>query len=284
MSPKVNNRYYTIKDIRGYWPNIRNKKDNHFIKLRQATQGYNLLDSPYKIVWSYAATKRFFFTDKKIIWARNQFEAIGSKNKEELLYLFGIFNSAISWFLIHNILKNENEETLTVALSLKCIKSTFRIPKITKENQFIKNEIIKRTEEMLDLEDCQLQDLVDFSKINKHKFDSVQVKNNNLFLTQNQQEYKAPIKSKKDVVKEVINETFGDKSLFPGEITLSELKYLLALDKALQESLKDYIDDLVFALYFNVTVKKVGINLASHIKGLCHQNKFYAYIQKEIQS
>ena len=284
MYPKVNNHYYTLKDIRGFWPNMRNKNDIYFIKMRQATQGYGLLDSPYKIVWSYAATKRFFFTDKKVIWARNQFEAIGSKNKKEIHYLFSILNSSISWFLIYNVLMNENEETLTVALSLKSVKSEFRVPKITKENQFIKDEIIKRAEEMLDLEDCQLQDLVDFSDITKQKFDSAEVKGNDLILTQNRKEYKAPIKSKKDVVKAVLEENFGEKNLLPGEIVLSELKHLMALDKDLQESLKNYIDDLVFALYFNIPVKKVGIRLASQIKGLCHQNEFYDYIQKEMQA
>jgi hypothetical protein len=282
MYPKVNNQYYTLKDIRGFWPNMRNKKDIYFIKLRQATQGYGLLDSPYKIVWSYAATKRFFFTDKKVIWARNQFEAIGSNNKKELLYLFGILNSSISWFLIYNILKNENEETLTVALSLKSVKSEFRIPKITKENQFIKDEVIKCAEEMLDLEDCQLQDLIDFSNITKQKFESIEVKGNNLVLTQNREEYKVPIKSKKDVVNAVLKEQYGDKSLLPIEIALSELKYLLALDKELQKSLKDYIDDLVFALYFNIPVKKIGLNLASQIKELCRQNEFYDYVEKEM--
>jgi hypothetical protein len=283
MYPKVNNQYYTLKDIRGFWPNMRNKKDTYFIKLRQATQGYGLLDSPYKIVWSYAATKRFFFTDKKVIWARNQFEAIGSDNKKELLYLFSILNSFISWFLINNILKNENEETLTVALSLKSVKSEFRTPKITKENQFIKDEVVKRTEEMLDLEECQLQDFVDFSGITKQKFDSAEVRGNNLILTKDGEEYKAPIKKKKDVVASVLKEQFGDKSLLPNEIVLSELRYLMALDKVLQESLKDYIDDLVFALYFNIPVKKIGLDAASQIKELCRKNEFYDYIQEEFQ-
>ena len=67
-------------------------------------------------------------------------------------------------------------------------------------------------------------------------------------------------------------------------MTLSELKYLMALDKDLQESLKDYIDDLVFALYFNVSVKKVGISLSKQIKGLCHKTEFYDYIQKEVKA
>jgi hypothetical protein len=166
---------------------------------------------------------------------------------------------------------------------IKAIKQYVRIPKITEDNAFIKEEIIKHIEEMLALEDRQLQDFVDFSNITKQKFDSVEVRGNNLILTQNSEEYKAPIKSKKDVVKAVLNEKYGAKSLLPGEIVLSELKYLPAIDTDLQKSLKDYIDDLVFALYFNVPVKKIGFNLADQIKELCRQNEFYDYIQKEMQ-
>lgn len=40
-----------------------------FIDLRQGNQGYSFLDGKYKIVWSYNATDRFFYTDKPVIWA-----------------------------------------------------------------------------------------------------------------------------------------------------------------------------------------------------------------------
>jgi len=86
------------------------------------------------------------------------------------------------------------------------------------------------------------------------------------------------------VVNAVLKDQYGDKSLLPGEIVLSELKYLPSIDIDLQKSLKDYIDDLVFALYFNIPVKKVDLSLASQIKALCRQNEFYDYIQKEMQA
>ncbi|MCK4627677.1 MAG: hypothetical protein KAT56_01670 [Sedimentisphaerales bacterium] len=209
----------------------------------------------------------------------NQFNAIGSNHKKELVYLFSLLNSSTNNVIIRNLLKNDNEKDFL--LSTTSIKNFVRIPQIKKENQFIKDEIIKRTEKMLDLEDCQLRDLVDFSNITRQKFDSVEVRGNNLILTRNGEDYKAPVKSKKDVVKAVLKENFGEKSLLPGEVVLSELKHLMALDENLQESLKDYIDDLVFALYFNVPVKKVGISLAVRIKEMCLKNEFYGYIQKE---
>lgn len=178
-------------------------------------------------------------------------------------------------------LKSKNEKEYLIPI--KGIKEYFRVPLITEKNQFIKDEVIKYTEEMLGLEDVQLQDFVDFSDITKQKFDSAEVRGNNLILTKNGEEYKAPIKSKKDLVIAVLKEQYGDKSLLPGEIVLSELKYLMALDKVLQESLKNYIDDLVFTLYFNIPVKKIGLNLAGQIKELCRKNEFYDYIQNEMQ-
>ena len=83
--PKFQNTTYTKVIPNGYWPNQRKKSDKFFIALRQANQEYNLLDSSHKIVWSYANPSKFYFTSVPIIWARNQFNAIGSENKDELL-------------------------------------------------------------------------------------------------------------------------------------------------------------------------------------------------------
>ena len=275
--PKLINKFYTVKENNGYWPNIRDDKKNaNYIGLRQGNQGYSLLDQKHKILWSYANSHRFHFTSLAVIWARNQFNAIGSNNKSELVYLVSLLNSSTNGSILTNLLKNENEKDFL--LSTTSIKNFVRIPRITKGNQFIKDEIIKRTEAMLDLEDCQLQDLVDFSNITMQKFDSAEVRGNNIILIKDREEYKAPIKSKKDVIKTVLIENFGDKSLLPGEIVLSELKYLPALDMSLQETLKNYIDDLVFALYFNIPLTKIGLEHAADIKKACQKNEFYQIV------
>ncbi|MBA7715008.1 hypothetical protein ES703_124045 [subsurface metagenome] len=250
------------------------------LRFPQGTQGIEIYNNKYKIVWSYTKLK-FYFSSEKIMVGSNWL-IISSEVKNEIIFLLSILNAPINNVVL-SAQSNLGNEKLLIA-SIKSIKEFVRIPKITKENKFIKDEVIKRAEEMLDLEDVQLQDLVDFSDITKQKFDGAEVRGNNLIFIKNGQIYKAPIKSKKDVVKAVLEENFGEKTLLPGEIVLSELKHLIALDKDLQESLKDYIDDLVFALYFNIPVKKVGIRLASQIKGLCHQNEFYDYIQKEMQA
>jgi hypothetical protein len=40
------------------------------------------------------------------------------------------------------------------------------------------------------------------------------------------------------------------------------------------------VDDLVFALYFNIPLTKVGLNCADEIKKVCQKNKFYGLLKK----
>lgn len=249
------------------------------LRFPQGTQGIEIYNNKYKVVWSYTKLK-FYYSSEKIMVGSNWL-IISSEVKNEIMFLLSILNAPLSK-LILNASSNLGNEKLLIA-SIKSIKEFIRIPKIIHQNEFIKNEITKRTLEMLSLEDCQLQDLVDFSNVTRQKFDSVDVKGNHLILFQNNQEYKVSIKNKREVVKASLKGHYGDKSLLPGEITLSELKYLPVIDKELQKTLKDYIDDLVFALYFNVPIKKIGLNHAIQIKDLCRKNEFYDYIQKEMR-
>jgi hypothetical protein len=266
-----NAKYYKTFKPTHYYPN-----DSKKIELTRSNQGHITLSPKYKLVWRIKNPDHVFFIDSPIIFNMGTASIITSNNKLEMLYLLSLLNSKVSSIILDTYLRIPSEKEYIMAILP--IKRYIRVPNLTETNDFIKGEIIERTEEMLELEDCQLQDFVDFSNITKQKFDSAEVSGNNLILNKNDEQYKAPIKSKKDVVKEVLKESFGEKDLLPGEVVLSELKHLMALDKDLQESLKDYIDDLVFALYFNVPVKKVGINLASQIKELCRQNEFYDYM------
>ncbi len=254
------------------------------IKDAQGSQGLRIIEPIYKVFWKYIAFDGFYFSKCENVLPMYQQYCIATNNYNESLFLFSSLNSTFNLFMQENSFKIKEENVLKYLFGLTSIKKFVRIPKITKVNQFIKDEVIKSTEDMLNLEDVQLQDLVDFSDITKQKFDDFELRGNNLIFTKNGEKYKAPIKSKKKVVKSTLSERFGDKHLLPSEVVLSELKHLMALDSDFQESLKDYIDDLVFALYFNVPVKKVGISLASQIKGLCRQNEFYTHIQKEMQA
>jgi hypothetical protein len=276
--PKLNNNFWTLKDYQGFWSNIRSGTSPLVIKLRQANQGYNLLDSKYKIIWSYANPSRFHFTHLPVIWARNQICAIGSENKEEVLYLFALLNSPISTSVLNSNLKSEHEKNFLI--STTAIKEFVRIPKITEDNQRTKEEIIKRTEEILALEEKRLTDFVDFSKVMLQKFDKVSVEGNDLILEKDDEKIKLTIKENQGLVKKSLNEKYGKQiiELEKQKISLSELKDLPIIDYEKQQKIKDYIDDLVFALYFNIGLEKLGLNQAERIKAKCSQNPHYKLI------
>ena len=278
--PKINKKYYSIKERKGYYPNIRRGNSKFKIKLLKNNQKYNLLDSEYKIIWSYINFNKFHFTSTPVIWARNQICGIGSKNKNELLYLFATLNSLATNKILESNLRTENEKDYLV--SIASVKEFVRVPKITENNQFIKDEVIKRTEEMLALEEVKLSDLVDFSRVMMQKFDAVSVKGNSLILYKDKRERKLKVKSNKALVQKAIADKYGSDELQfePGNITLSELKSLPAIDFEKQTALKDYIDGLVFALYFNIRLTKVGFNYVAEIKKLCQKNKFYQVLGK----
>jgi hypothetical protein len=280
--PRLDNTFWTTRRVAGYWPNIRDKHNQMFIKLRQGNQGYNLLDSKYKVLWSYNNTTRFFFTDIPVIWARNKFLGIGSNNKNEIIYLFGLLNSAITRFLLDNNVRIEQEDRRTILVSLQIIRSQIRVPKIGENNQFVKGEIIKRTEEMLALEEVKLADLVDFSNIMIQKFDAVSVKGDSLVLCKDKKERKLKIKSSKALVEKIITDNYRSEKLkFESvKIKLSELKSLPAIDFEKQESLKDYIDDLVFALYFNIPLGEIGLDYTNEIKKVCQKSTYYQLVAK----
>lgn len=271
--PKINNNLYSIRDASGYWPDERkNPKNKNFIGLRQGNQEYYFLDSPYKVIWSYANAKKFFYTDKKVIWARNQFCGIGSSNREEILYLFSLLNSKINFFLLKELLFSNNEKDLL--LSLSSIKDFIKIPIITNQNLKIKKEIIKYSIGILHIEKYMLKDFVDFNT-QKQKFNNVTVNKNELILTDNNGYIiKQKIKRKYHLVKSVIEEKFNNNN----EISLNDLKFSDCIDKEEQNIIKDYIDDLVFSLYFNIDIKELGLDNASNIKKLCMKNDFYNYI------
>jgi len=277
--PKLNNNFWTLKDYRGFWPNIRSGISPLIIKLRQANQGYNLLDSKYKIIWSYANPSRFHFTDLPVIWARNQICAIGSENKEEILYLFALLNSSIISSVLNFNLKSEHEKNLLI--STTSIKEFVRVPKINKGNQYIKDEIIKCAEDLLNLEGKILSNFVDFSNIMVQKYDSVSVKDCHLVLKWNNEVTKLDIRENLNLIKKVIYEKYNKKGLISDKqsINLSELKDLLVIDYEKQNQIKEYIDDLVFVLYFNISIKNLGLNKAIEIKSKLLTNKYYNLIK-----
>jgi hypothetical protein len=278
--PKFQNTTYTKVIPNGYWPNQRKKSDKFFIALRQANQEYNLLDSSHKIVWSYANPSKFYFTSEPIIWARNQFNAIGSENKDELLYLFALLNSSVNFKILRENVKSDNEKD--ILFSITAIKSFIKTPVISKDNQKLKNEIINSAIALIGLEQDTLSSFVDFKGVMLQKFDMVEVVGNNLIIHYKDKEVKCKIKDNPDLVKGIVStlkklELFNDDDI--GNV--SELKSLSAFDKAYQTQLKNYIDDLVYALYFKIKLTDFGFEKAEQIKKLCSKNKYYQLVNSK---
>lgn len=137
---------------------------------------------------------------------------------------------------------------------------------------------------MLELEEIKLSDLVDFSKVMMQKFDNVSVDGENLVLKKDDKEIKLKIKKDAKIVEQAIEEKFGTAGRLKlnekFKINLSELKTLSVIDFEKQRLLKDYIDDLVFALYFGIRISDVGLKKAKAIKSLCEKNEFYKIVAK----
>ena len=272
--PNVNTDGFVIKDFLGFYPN----KD---IELPKASQGLSgLTDNKYKILWSKAyGTGKFYFCDKNILLSMGQHQFISSNNFTETMFLFSLLNSKINKYVYNQLFSLDNEK-LGIFIVVKRIKQYVRIPKITSENQFIKDEIIKTTEQMLDLEKTTLRDIVNFNGVQMQQFNNISVVGNNLVL--DSMTLGIP-DNYAESVKSALKNKYFDKNGNPllMEIRLSELKTLPVIDFEYQQKLKDYIDDLVFTLYFNVPVKNIGIDHAGEIKQMCQENEFYSYINKD---
>ncbi len=249
------------------------------IKFIPGSQGMKAFKNKYKIIWKTRFNNIFQFSDEEnLILNGNQSLLISSDNKNEIIWLLSILNSKINLNFLALFSKLPNEATYIVALS--SIKQFIRVPKITLENKFIKDEIIKQTENILSLENYQLKDFVEFNTFTQ-KISSIKISENNLILIDNKgNEVSQKIKSKTDLIIKSIKEEEGKKNgLFAKkEISLQNLKFMQVVDKEQQTEIKNYIDHLIFALYFDISIKKIGITEFEKIKKLCETNKFYKLV------
>jgi hypothetical protein len=173
--------------------------------------------------------------------------------------------------------KVKGEDTSTILVSLRVIKEQIRVPQITTKNKHVKKEIVERTEQMLALEEKTLSDLVDFSGVLVQNFDDVKVADNTLVLVYDNHEMNLPIQGDTRLIDSTITERFGTigLKLETRKIALSELRNLQVIDFEKQAKLKDYIDDLVFALYFNIPLEEVGLDKAEEIQKDCSKSDYY---------
>jgi len=258
FNPKIN----TFKTLRITEPNLFYDK-NAPIEFMQCTQGMRVYSNKYKIVWKTRFNGKFQFSDiPDMILNGNQSLMLSSDNRSELLFLLGFFNSSLLLFMLEKALKMPNESMYIMAM--KSIKKYVRIPRITAKHQKLKDKIIALTESMLALESVMIRDIVDFARLNVQKFDTIYVEKNELVLS-NGKEFRLKIADGNGkLVQKVIQEKYQDG--IAQSIALSELKSLPAIDFDKQNITKKEIDDIVFALYFDVPVKDVSAH------------EFYAYV------
>src|SRR3989338_413810 len=116
---------------------------------------------------------------------------ISSNSKEEILFLFVCLNSPLNFLLLEKLLKNENEKNYLLAI--KSVKQYVRIPKITSENQSIKDKVINLAGQMLGMEKQALGDLLELDTF-VQTFDDVQVKGSELVLKTGSKEIRTKIR------------------------------------------------------------------------------------------
>ncbi len=275
--PKLEDRYWTIHNNCGFWPNIRDDKTNRmFIALRQGNQGHSFLDARYKIIWSYNATDRFYYTDKDVIWARNKMLGIASNDRPEILYLFSLLNSKVTKCILDNFVKIAQEDTRTILVSLQIVKTQLRVPKITTNNQQIKDAIIQQVEKLLEYENHSLSEFVDFSDVLLQKFNDVKVQGNHLILTHDGKRIELKISKDSELIGNIITGKYVRQLQFEeNEIDLSELRNLDVMDVEKQRAVKNHIDDLVFALYFNIRLTNADLQNPDNVTKLCSKSEYY---------
>ena len=271
--PIFDANFYLIKKFGFYPKNVK-------IKIAKGGQGLKVVETKHKVIWNYINPQKFFYVgDNDNVLPRFQQFCIGSNNKNEILYLFAILNHPITFFLFEKYLRNENEKDILVGV--KFIKEFIRVPKITDFNKNIKEEIILNVKNLLDIEKGILKDYVNFDSVLLQKFDKIEVLKESLVIHYKKQSAKCPILSNTTLIKSNIEDierliTFDENNVG----FISELKKLPLLDKTIQKQIKNYIDDLVYSLYFKIKIPNIGFNYGSEINQRCSQNKFYDLIKR----
>jgi hypothetical protein len=267
---------YSKMFFENYYPKSKDK-----IQLTRNSR-YATLDHQYNIVCRIKNFKKFMLIDKPLIFNMGQAAIIATDNKAEALFLFALLISSLNTRILENNCKNENEKEFLV--SIKSIKQYIRIPKITTSSAPIKAEIVKQTEIMLNLEKYVLGDFVDFPSTAMQVFDYICIVGNTIVLTAGDRNYTAKIHTgKTKIVSNVVTAKYFTRGgiIHSKGINLQELRFLPIIDVEAQGEIKSYIDDLVFALYFNVPLPHLGLDKTSAIHADCEKNEFYSLVNAD---
>ena len=130
------------------------------------------------------------------------------------------------------------------------------------------------------MEGKTLSNFVDFSHVLVQNFNDVVVTGNELTLTYNNNKISLHIGGDAKIIERAISETYGPRELVSTKhrIELWDLRNLEVIDFDKQKQTKEYIDDLVFALYFNISLTKCSFEKAPEIHKKCSEGKYYRLI------
>jgi hypothetical protein len=252
-----------------YLPNWVSKTD---IKLPKGSQGFEVFEQEYKIIWSYDQTLDFYFSDKKIMIPMG-LAILTSNNKNEILYLISLLRSILGLKILKLTTGNNENDRYIGKVGVSAIKNFVRVPILdTPQKLEQKQKLIQLAQELLDAETVALQDLVDFDddRILPARFASWEVVENGeipllrggksegfdgVFLDSSGETvvastiildstYKFPIKNQPDLIKQTLEKEIGNS-----EFSLNQLKNLNVFDKNHQTKIKNQIDELVLGMY-----------------------------------
>ncbi len=271
--PIFDNKFYRINQF-NYYPKDAN------IRVAKGGQGYKVAETLYKVIWHYIKPTRFFFIDENDnVLPKFQQYCIGSNNRTEILYLFALLNSPVTNFILEKYLRSENEKDLLIGV--KVIKEYIRVPQIIDLNKNIKTKIVSEAEKLIDLENFHLYDLVDFKGVLQQKFDSVEVQGNKFVICYKNNCVKCNINGNAVLLQQIIDENLSSLVDENGVGSISELKKLPVVNFPLQKQIKDYIDDLVFALYFKIDLPAIGFSNREEVQADCEKHKYYKLINQK---
>lgn len=270
--PVFDNNFYTIRRF-NYYPKDAN------IRIAKGGQGFKVAQTKNKVIWHYIKPSRFFFiSDNDNVLPRFQQYCIGSNNRDEILYLFSLLNSPLNKFVLEKYLRSENEKDILIGV--KTIKEYIRVPKINDFNKLIKEEVLSQSENLINSENASLSDHIDFKGLLQQKFDSVKVQGDHLVICYNANCVKCKITGDSTLVARVVSENLPSLLDEKGTGHISDLKKMPVIDFERQQQIKDYIDDLIFALYFNVKLPSIGFSNRDNIRSACEKHKYYNLINR----
>lgn len=279
-----NNKYYQLTDTKqeNYTINtIQQFIEEKELVFPKGAQGLKVYNAKYKIIWRYMNTDKFHFSEENVMINYN-WVLISSDNKNEMLYILSLLNSKVNAFILDKLFSNDNEKSFQIGI--KSIKEFCRVPIINSLNEHIKSEIISSIIELIEMEKTIFSDLVNFREVLLQKFETLEIIGNNLIIHYKDKEAKCKIKENAEYVKSIIS-NFEKLSLFneDGIGSVPELRSFSAFDKKYQTQLKNYIDDLIYALYFKVELPGpvLGFDNALQIKKTCSKHKYYKLINSK---